>query len=64
MIAYGSIFGALGAVVTVIVAFSGNPPSGTGVVIGLVVFAVLALPAFLLARRFDGTLRANILPPN
>lgn len=64
LIAYGAIFGALGAVLTVIMAISGNPPSGAGVVIGLVVFVVLALPAFRLARRFDREIRANIFPPN
>lgn len=64
LIAYCTIFGALGALVTVIVAFSGNPPTGTGVVIGLVIFAVLTPPAFLIARRFDRVLRANFLVPN
>ena len=64
LIAYCTIFGALGAAVTVIVAFSGDPPTGTGLVIGLVIFAILALPAFLIARRFDRVLQANFLPPN
>ena len=62
LIAYGAIFGALGAVVTVIVALSGNLPSGAGPVFGLAVFAVLAVPAFLLARRFDRELRADSSP--
>ena len=61
--AYGTIFSALGTIVVVITAVCGNLPSEVVVVIGLVVFAVLVLPAFLLARRFHRDLRAYFLPP-
>lgn len=61
--AYGTIFSALGTIVLAIAAVCGNLPSEVVVVIGLVVFAVLVLPAFLLARRFHRELRAYFLPP-
>lgn len=63
MFAYGTIFSALGTIVVVITAVCGNLPSDVLVVIGLVVFAALVLPAFLLARRFHRDLRAYFLPP-